>query len=572
MNLYKERYLSCFPAGLLRGKRLGVYQHSSVSRDTLVEVLTSLGAEVIPLGRTDAFVPIDTEAISEEERLLAANWVKELKLDALLSTDGDGDRPLIADNDGTWLRGDIVGLLCARYLKANIVVTPISSNTAIELTEAFGSVLRTRIGSPYVIEGINQFMQDKHQGVIGFEANGGVLIGDDIQVNGHQLTQLPTRDALLPILSLLAATAEEKDFYQTEKIKAGDAAATEAKYPAKDAVLAKDFPGVTTNLAKIDAAVPNTGTPKAAAAPGPRPAAGPAASGIATIKPEDYRAQMEGFMPKEIIDPFAPERIDIAAAEKNVKQKQLTEFEKDIADRGLAGKGQEERIGKRETELGKQKDMNTNMSIIEAGLAMMQSKGRGLAGIAEGAAVGTRAYASGIERLRTAQEKIDDARDNLETLRRNEDTMTSKERRAIKNDIENTTLSAKKDALAGLQQAYGIDKQDARTFFTTAEAANQKRLDRASSEKIAAMPSAQMQVLSALGGGNVEQGLRLMTEIQAGKKTMAQAYEAYVTAMAGKDTTLTPALTPQQFVAQMKTITMLEKGVPGAIDGTADRK
>jgi phosphomannomutase len=210
MNLYKERYLSCFPAGLLRGKRLGVYQHSSVSRDTLVEVLTSLGAEVIPLGRTDAFVPIDTEAISEEERLLAANWVKELKLDALLSTDGDGDRPLIADNDGTWLRGDIVGLLCARYLKANIVVTPISSNTAIELTEAFGSVLRTRIGSPYVIEGINQFMQDKHQGVIGFEANGGVLIGDDIQVNGHQLTQLPTRDALLPILSLLAATAEEK--------------------------------------------------------------------------------------------------------------------------------------------------------------------------------------------------------------------------------------------------------------------------------------------------------------------------------------------------------------------------
>jgi phosphomannomutase len=175
-----------------------------------VEVLTSLGAEVIPLGRTDAFVPIDTEAISEEERLLAANWVKELKLDALLSTDGDGDRPLIADNDGTWLRGDIVGLLCARYLKANIVVTPISSNTAIELTEAFGSVLRTRIGSPYVIEGINQFMQDKHQGVIGFEANGGVLIGDDIQVNGHQLTQLPTRDALLPILSLLAATAEEK--------------------------------------------------------------------------------------------------------------------------------------------------------------------------------------------------------------------------------------------------------------------------------------------------------------------------------------------------------------------------
>jgi hypothetical protein len=370
------------------------------------------------------------------------------------------------------------------------------------------------------------------------------------------------------------ATAEEKDFYQTEKIKAGDAAATEAKYPAKDAVLAKDFPGVTTNLAKIDAAVPNTGTPKAAAAPGPRPAAGPAASGIATIKPEDYRAQMEGFMPKEIIDPFAPERIDIAAAEKNVKQKQLTEFEKDIADRGLAGKGQEERIGKRETELGKQKDMNTNMSIIEAGLAMMQSKGRGLAGIAEGAAVGTRAYASGIERLRTAQEKIDDARDNLETLRRNEDTMTSKERRAIKNDIENTTVSAKKDALAGLQQVYNIDRQDAREFFKTAEASREKALDRQTQKQIAAMPSAQMQVLSALGGGNVETGLRLMTEIQAGKRTLEQSYEDYLKAFAGKDTTLTPPLTAMQYVTQIKQLraAMDPNKVPGAIDGTADRK
>ena len=210
INLYKERYLSCFATGLLNGMRLGVYQHASVARDALVEVLTVLGAQVIALGRTDAFVPIDTEALSEEDRVLASNWVKEFKLDALLSTDGDADRPLIADNTGTWLRGDIVGLLCARHLKANTVVTPISSNTAIELSGAFGSIQRTRIGSPYVIEGMNQALQDGHHGVIGFEANGGVLIGDGIQINDHQLTQLPTRDALLPILSLLAASAQDQ--------------------------------------------------------------------------------------------------------------------------------------------------------------------------------------------------------------------------------------------------------------------------------------------------------------------------------------------------------------------------
>ena len=373
--------------------------------------------------------------------------------------------------------------------------------------------------------------------------------------------------------SIASSLADKKFASRAEAIAAFDAIVG-GNTPTKELILPYGQTKATNVLGDMSAPVPPPPAPppKAAAAPGPRPTAGPAATGLATLKPEDYRTQMDSFMPKEIIDPFAPERIDIAAAEKRAKEKQLTEFEKEVTERGVLGAKQEERIGKREIELGKDKELNTNMSIIEAGLAMMQSKGRGLAGIAEGAGVGTKMYASGLQRLRGAQEKIDEARDNLETLRRNEASMTSRERRVLRNEIENTTVSAKKDALAGLQQAYGIDKQDARTFFTTAEAANQKQLDRQMQKQIAGMPSGQMQVLSALGGGNIETGLRLMTEIQAGKKTMAQAYESYVVAMAGKDTTINPALTPQQFAAQIKTIQMLDKGIPGAIDGKADRK
>lgn len=201
---YQQRYRDFFPANFLAGKRIGVYEHSSVARDFLHTLLAGFGAEVISLGRSDGFVPVDTEAVSEADQALARNWVAAHKLDALLSTDGDADRPLIADETGNWLRGDIVGLLCASYLGAQTVVTPVSSNTAIERCGAFRKVVRTRIGSPYVIAGMDSALAAGDAGVVGFEANGGFLLGSAITRDGRTLAPLPTRDAVLPMLALLA--------------------------------------------------------------------------------------------------------------------------------------------------------------------------------------------------------------------------------------------------------------------------------------------------------------------------------------------------------------------------------
>jgi len=45
----------------------------------------------------------------------------------------------------------------------------------------------------------------KEQGrVAGFEANGGFILGSDIERDGRILTSLPTRDALLPLIAALA--------------------------------------------------------------------------------------------------------------------------------------------------------------------------------------------------------------------------------------------------------------------------------------------------------------------------------------------------------------------------------
>lgn len=205
---YQQRYLSIYPAGCLDGLRIGLYEHSSAGRDLYTQVFTSLGAEVVSLDRTDTFVPIDTEAVSDEDCAKAQAWSKMHQLDLIFSTDGDGDRPLIADENGQWLRGDIVGLLTAQKLGINALAVPVSCNTAIELSGVFEQVVRTKIGSPYVIAAFDELPQP-HNRIAGFEANGGFLLGSDVEIDGQPLKALPTRDALLPGLALITAAVKQ---------------------------------------------------------------------------------------------------------------------------------------------------------------------------------------------------------------------------------------------------------------------------------------------------------------------------------------------------------------------------
>ena len=202
---YIARYTSLFAADTLAGKRVGIYEHSSAGRELYAKIFTQLGAEVISIGRSDEFVPIDTEAVSEEDKEKAREWASELNLDAIFSTDGDGDRPLVADEQGEWLRGDILGLLCAKALGIDALAIPVSCNTAIAKSGLFKHIELTKIGSPYVIAAFAGLSID-YDRIAGFEANGGFLLASDLQINGNELKSLPTRDAVLPALMLLIAS------------------------------------------------------------------------------------------------------------------------------------------------------------------------------------------------------------------------------------------------------------------------------------------------------------------------------------------------------------------------------
>lgn len=196
------RYVAAFGAGALAGLRIGVWSHSAVSRDLLADALRGLGAAVVEVGRSDSFIPVDTEAVPDWARAKIAGWVAAQGLDALVSTDGDGDRPLVADATGAVVPGDILGQITARVVGAEVVVTPVSSNTGVEASGHFARVIRTKIGSPFVIAGMEAGGR-----VVGYEANGGFLLGFPAMLAGP-LAPLATRDSLLPILSALVAARE----------------------------------------------------------------------------------------------------------------------------------------------------------------------------------------------------------------------------------------------------------------------------------------------------------------------------------------------------------------------------
>ncbi len=200
---YVLRYVTAFGSAALAGKRIGLYSHSAVGRDVLASILRLLGAEVTELGRSETFIPVDTEAVDSATRDSIRTWVQLNGFDAVMSMDGDSDRPLLADENGKIVPGDVMGQITAEALDADTVVTPISSNSGVS-AKGFANVHLTRIGSPFVIAG----MEAAGGKVIGYEANGGFLLGFEATALIGTLSPLITRDCVLPLIMTLVAAGD----------------------------------------------------------------------------------------------------------------------------------------------------------------------------------------------------------------------------------------------------------------------------------------------------------------------------------------------------------------------------
>ena len=82
-------------------------------------------------------------------------------------------------------------------------VTSVNNSTIVEKSGLFKKIIRTKIGSPYVVAEMKKLSDEGYKKIIGYEANGGFLIGE-----GFEIGTLPTRDAMIVLLCVLATTKD----------------------------------------------------------------------------------------------------------------------------------------------------------------------------------------------------------------------------------------------------------------------------------------------------------------------------------------------------------------------------
>ena len=213
----------------------------------------------------------------------------------------------------------------------------------------------------------------------------------------------------------------------------------------------------------------------------PRPPVAPAASaapvvdaGLPTIAPTaftrttipdiDVAKQLELYkssMPTEIVDPLAKQRQEANAPLIQAAGRAVSLFEQEVQNRTPAFEERLKNLDKKEVRINTMEDRNSIMSMIEAGFDMMSGESpHAFVNIGKGAKTGIKSYAEGQVKVEAARDKLEEAKARIEEFRRNEDMMTSKERRSVLRDYDNTVAAAQRDMFSGVEKMYGLTRED----------------------------------------------------------------------------------------------------------------
>ncbi len=219
-----------------------------------------------------------------------------------------------------------------------------------------------------------------------------------------------------------------------------------------------------------------------------------------------------------------PAKADVAALGRTLEggaQRRLEEFDKYAKETGDVFKGRDARIAAREAELGKQKETNTGLSLLNAGLAIMSTPGGLATAIGKGARVGTEQFAAGLDKIRAAQDRLEEAKDKVEELRLNRADMTAKERRALTADIDKARADVLRMSIDGTRMAAGVTEKRAAEIV-----GNQVKVGIAQLEQSGANARAAATVGAA---NNAPDRQYFAALVQKHKGDTVKAYEEFVT-------------------------------------------
>jgi len=199
----KEEYIKFIKKSVpidLKGIKIVVDCAEGASYYTSVKTLTDLGAEVVAIHVEPDGTNINANCGSTHMEELRARVVYE-KADLGLAFDGDADRMLAVDEQGSIVDGDQLMAICANHmkeqgtLKKKTIVATVMSNLGLFLMgkEKDIHIEKTKVGDRYVLENMRENGYN-----IGGEQSGHIIF----------LDENTTGDGLLSALHLLSVMVE----------------------------------------------------------------------------------------------------------------------------------------------------------------------------------------------------------------------------------------------------------------------------------------------------------------------------------------------------------------------------
>jgi phosphoglucosamine mutase len=220
----------------LNNLRVGLDTANGANYHLAPQVYEMLGIEHITIHNSPDGKNINQNCGSTHLDSLKELVIKE-NLDLGIAFDGDADRLLAVDEDGTELNGDEIMLICSRYLPYlkdnNVVVATVMSNLGFEqeIRKMNKDFVRAKVGDRYVSEEIA-----KSGAKIGGEQSGHIIFpefntsGDglltslvlleSIHISGKSLKQLKQEISLFPQVLINVPVRPKSNIDTNESIKA----------------------------------------------------------------------------------------------------------------------------------------------------------------------------------------------------------------------------------------------------------------------------------------------------------------------------------------------------------------